>query len=318
MLIQNRTMWPQKLPVFVHVAAPQVGRFTREVESDIQQMNSIQAVKDLVEDSMSFELIRAEIDVSKVRFAGLMVYGPTTEFKKETMLGFSHGLFLHEEVYKKWWLSVDAIQRKPGDMVKIACVLWHDEEAAARRKELAGFWTNPTARMLGSHLILDKLETGLWDLNLEKGGRTLAKMQEQMLELKIEKEHLKAEAMLAPKKTSKASTAKDKDDSRKHLAAIKTLEKKVAEHAKKNEAKDKQLADIADAVENGDSELVERLVAAWRKESKGKGKEVEEEEAMDEEMEEAVSLDDEGDDDDGEGEFVAADADASDDSDYVD
>ena len=110
------------LPVKVHVGSPQTGRFTREVESDIQDLNSIEAIKNLVSSSMGWELRRANIDMSQCKFAGVMVYGPTTEFDQATIKGYARDLFLHEAVFKKWWLSVCKTARKPGDMVKIAFV----------------------------------------------------------------------------------------------------------------------------------------------------------------------------------------------------
>jgi hypothetical protein len=43
------------LPVQVHVAAPQPGRFTREIETDIIRFNTLEAVKDVFTSSLSHE-----------------------------------------------------------------------------------------------------------------------------------------------------------------------------------------------------------------------------------------------------------------------
>jgi hypothetical protein len=63
---------PNYLPVRVHIAAPQQGRFTREVESSMIDCNTLEAVKDIAKSSLVFELVRTDIDPARARFAGLV------------------------------------------------------------------------------------------------------------------------------------------------------------------------------------------------------------------------------------------------------
>jgi len=261
----SRLRWfdPEKLPVLVHVAAPQSGRFTREVQSDIEQMNNIEAVKDLVKSSLVFELIRTNIDPSRARFAGLMVYGPTTEFATKSIHSFTRGLFLQEAAFKKWWLSVHMRQRVPGDMVKIAVVLWDVDEAAAKRIELPDFWTEGNARVLANHL--EKLEMPIWDLEIEKGCRSYVKMQEQVLEARIQATNAMGGDWKIERKALQVELRK----------AVKSKEK-LANYSDA----------LANAIDEANMEEAARLVAEWKKAIKGKGK-----------AKEADDDDDDGDDD---------------------
>ncbi|KIX92328.1 uncharacterized protein Z520_11936 [Fonsecaea multimorphosa CBS 102226] len=250
---KHTTGWllPESLPVLVHVAAPNAGRFTREVQSDIELMNSIEAVKDLVKDSLIFELKRTNIDVTKTRFAGLMVYGPTTEFKPETIKGFTRGLFLQEAAYKKWWLSVSMSQRIPGDMVKIAVVLWHQDEASAKQVTLPNFWTDETARVLGNHL--EKLEMPAWDLEIEKGCRAYSKMQEQVLEERVKR--IEAETKASKEADLKKELQKQNEELTIQLGKL-----------------ERRVKSLVNAIEANDMEKAARLVAQSQKSSKRKGK----------------------------------------------
>jgi hypothetical protein len=171
---------PQYLPVQVHVAAPQHGRFTREVESDIVACNSINAIQELVKSSLVFELVRTNIDPTRTHFAGLMTYGPATkeEFSMKNIHKHTRGLFLDADAFKKWWLTVNASDRPEGSMVKIAVVLWDVDEAAAKRVALPHFWTEPGARILGN--FLDGLECPIWDLDVEAGCRNYVKLQGEL------------------------------------------------------------------------------------------------------------------------------------------
>jgi hypothetical protein len=63
---------PNYLPVRIHIAAPQQGRFTREVESSMIDCNTLEAVKDIAKSSLVFELVRTNIDPARARFAGLV------------------------------------------------------------------------------------------------------------------------------------------------------------------------------------------------------------------------------------------------------
>lgn len=166
------------------MASPQTGRFTREVESDIDYVNSIDAVKTLVASSLIFELKRANIDFSQSMFAGLMVYGPSTGFNQATVKEHTHGLFLQEAGFKKWWLSVWKTIRKPGDMVKIAFVIWDANEAAAKKAMAPSFWTNAISQVFGDHL--EKLELKPLDIDVEEGCRAYVKMQKQVQDGRIE------------------------------------------------------------------------------------------------------------------------------------
>ncbi len=163
----------QKLPVQVFVMAPHAGRFTRQIETDIVSMNTIGAVTDLVKNSLIFELKATNIDISKTMFAGLMTYGPTTVFDKGSITSFTRGLFLQEAAYKAWWLASDKNMRKAGDMVKIAVVLMHEDEAAKRQLELPYFWTRDKVEALGSRL--EKLEMPLWDFDIDQGWPIICK-----------------------------------------------------------------------------------------------------------------------------------------------
>ncbi|OQV01641.1 hypothetical protein CLAIMM_06960 [Cladophialophora immunda] len=257
---KDTTEWllPEILPVLVHVAAPQAGRFTREVQSDIDTMNSIEAVKDLVKNSLGLELKRSNIEVTKAHFAGLMVYGPTTEFKPNTIKSFTRGLFLQEAAFKKWWLTVNMSQRVPGDMVKIAVVLWHADEAAAKQVALPNFWTDETARILGNHL--EKLEMPPWDLDIEKGCRSYVKMQKQVLEARMKMVEAETKAMKADDLNKELKVEQEK-----LIAAKKRLEQTVNTVTKFKDS-------LVNAIEANNLEKAARLVANSKKSSKGKAK----------------------------------------------
>jgi hypothetical protein len=64
---------------------------------------------------------------------------------KKAVKRVTHGLFCDEVAYKKWWLSAIHNQRKEGDIVKMAVVLWDIDEAVAKRKTLPRFWSGPIA-----------------------------------------------------------------------------------------------------------------------------------------------------------------------------
>ncbi|OAL39152.1 hypothetical protein AYO20_01470 [Fonsecaea nubica] len=264
---KNITGWllPEILPVLVHVAAPQAGRFTREVQSDIDTMNSIEAVKDLVKDSLIFELKRTNIEVSKTRFAGLMVYGPSTEFRRETIKSFTRGLFLQEAAFKKWWLTVNMSHRVPGDMVKIAVVLWHADEAAVKQVTLPNFWTDETTRILGNHL--EKLEMPGWDLDIEKGCCNYVQMQQQVLEAR-------ARAVEAETKAMKANDLggvwqKEKGDLETRMKTLEASSHGLEQMVNKlTKSKD----DLVHAIEAYDMEEVARLVANWKRSSRRRAK----------------------------------------------
>lgn len=163
---------PEYLPVQVHVAAPQHGRFTREVESDI------------VKDSLVFDLKRTNIDPKRAKFAGVMIYGPTSDFTTASIHNYTRGLFLDPVAFKRWWLTVNMAKRVDGAMVKIAVVLWDADEAAAKQKDLPDFWTEPNARISGN--FLDGLETPIWDLEVEQGCRSYVKIQQQVQEARLQ------------------------------------------------------------------------------------------------------------------------------------
>ncbi|KAJ9603137.1 hypothetical protein H2200_012432 [Cladophialophora chaetospira] len=266
-ITDDKTGWiPQLLPVKVHVASPQAGRFTREIESDIEFMNSIDAVKDLVASSMGWELKRANVDLSQCKFAGLMVYEPTTEFDTATIKGYTRGLLLSEAAFKKWWLSVWKSERKPGDMVKIAFVLWDADEAAARQEMLPDFWTNAMAQVLGNHL--EKLETKLLDIDIEEGCRAYVEMQRQVRDLRTELVQVKQER-------AELQTREGK------LVASKTRLTKMGN-------------ELAEAVESGNLEEATRLVAGWKEATGSK-----EGQDIDQTTSTSSSNDDEDDDDEG-------------------
>jgi len=63
---------PEYLPVQIHVAVTQQGRFTRDIESDMVKCNTIEAVKDVVKSSLTHELVRTNIDPTRTKFAGLV------------------------------------------------------------------------------------------------------------------------------------------------------------------------------------------------------------------------------------------------------
>ncbi|KAI1613414.1 hypothetical protein EDD36DRAFT_439267 [Exophiala viscosa] len=175
---------PEYLPVQVHVAAPTAGRFTREIESDIVACNTLEAVRDIVKNSLIFELKRTNINAARTKFAGVMIYGPTNEFTKATIHQYTRGLFLDPVAFKKWWLTVNMAKRADGDMVKIGVVLCDVDEAFAKKKDLPDFWTEPNARILGN--FLDGLDLPDWDLDIEQGCRSYVKMQQQVQEARLE------------------------------------------------------------------------------------------------------------------------------------
>lgn len=245
---------PEYLPIQVHCAAPVAKRFTREIESDMVECNNIEAVKDIVKSSLLHELIRTNIDPLTVRFAGLMVYGPTNEFAPKTIHSHARGLFLQEAAFKKWWLTVNMSKRAPGEMVKIAVVLWDQQEALDHRVDLPLFWTEPNARIIYNQL--EKIELPLWDLDVEKGCRAYVKMQKQVQEERI-----------------KAAEAMGWQDEKKDL--IKENGKLVGlieELGARYDALGASYDGLIAAIENGDADQVSRLVALRKKAVKGKGK----------------------------------------------
>ncbi|KAK5189892.1 hypothetical protein LTR99_004165 [Exophiala xenobiotica] len=182
---------PEYLPVQIHVAAQQQGRFTREIESDMVKCNTIEAVKDVVKSSLTHELVRTNIDPTRTKFAGLMIYGPTKEFTKESIRNHTKGLFLDADAYKKWWLQTNKTRTWDGEMVKIAVVLWHQEEAAAKQVELPDFWTNPTAGMLANYL--EKMKS-LWEGDeFEQANLAYVRMLERLQQQRCEAEETRAQ-----------------------------------------------------------------------------------------------------------------------------
>ncbi|KIW58138.1 hypothetical protein PV05_02685 [Exophiala xenobiotica] len=183
---------PAYLPVQVHVAAPQQGRFTREIETDIIQCNTLEAVKDLVKSSLSHELLRTNIDPTRTKFAGLMIYGPATQFSVKSISSRTRGLFLDPDTYKKWWLDVVKSQSPHGEVVKTAVVLCDQEEAAAKQVELPDFWTNPTAGLLANYM--EKMEPPIWERGqLEQANIIYVKMQERLQQQRCEAEETRSQ-----------------------------------------------------------------------------------------------------------------------------
>ena len=309
---------PELLPIQVHVAAPVAGRFTREVESDIEQLNTIEAVKDLVQSSMYFELQCSNIDLLSTKFAGLMTYGPAFTFDKPTYQGTQRGLFLQEAAFKKWWLTVTKTARVPGEHVKIAVVLFEVEEAAARQVQVPDFWTNEAARILANPA--KSLEWRPWEVTLEKGGRSLATFQRQQQDLRG------AFARVSSKLEAAEGVAKERGASLKKVGA---KEARVVLAGEK----------LAAAVEAAGLVGGARLVAAWRKAvGMGMGSRLaaneEEDEDEDEDEAAAAAANDNGEDDEdeeaaeeeqadvvavveGDSDTTSEEADNSDDSDYV-
>jgi regulator of replication initiation timing len=178
-----------------------------------------------------------------------MTYGPTNEFSDKTIRNHTRGLFLDADVYKQWWLQTNMTQTYDGEMVKIAVVLWDQDEALAKRIKLPDFWTEQNARILADHL--QNLEMPIWDLEFEEGCRTIIKMQEQVLESRIEA----ANAMKGDWKIERKQLLAENDALKKDKAKLKA-----------------QLDAIAAALEEGDMTEAARLVAAAKKQDKGKGK----------------------------------------------
>ncbi|KIV84138.1 hypothetical protein PV11_06111 [Exophiala sideris] len=249
---------PEYLPVQVHVAAPLAGRFTREIESDIVKCNTLEAVKEIVKDSLIFELKRTNINAARTKFAGVMIYGPTTEFTKATIRKYTRGLFLDPVAFKKWWLTVNMAKRADGEMVKIGVVLCDVDEAFAKQKDLPDFWTEPNARILGN--FLDGLDLPDWDLDIEQGCRSYVKMQQQVQEARLEA----------------AYAGGDWKHDKKRLEA---------ENSRLKKANDALVA----AVMEGDMEKAVSIANAGKKSLKGKEKAVLDDDEEDDEMEGPVS-----------------------------
>lgn len=152
--VANSIYFNQNLPVRIHVAAPEQGRFTREVETTIGEIRNIELVINIVKKSLPFEIKGAGINVKKAKFAGLMTYGPTNDFSKD-IIHHTRGLFVDDGAYKKWWLGVNRTAREDGNMLKIAVIL--DEG-----------------------IMVKKLEWNIEDKGLEIGCRNYEKMQEQI------------------------------------------------------------------------------------------------------------------------------------------
>lgn len=271
---------PAYLPVQVHVAAPQQGRFTREIETDIIQCNTLEAVKDLVKSSLSHELLRTNIDPTRTKFAGLvsaalnghplftqpdisiltialcartdcvflqMIYGPATQFSVKSISSRTRGLFLDPDTYKKWWLDVVKSQSPHGEVVKTAVVLCDQEEAAAKQVELPDFWTNPTAGLLANYM--EKMEPPIWERGqLEQANIIYVKMQERLQQQRCEAEETRSQLT-------------------------------------------QKMDNLVNAVQDGDMVKARRLAAQWKKATRGKGKEV------DVDKDEEVSADEDDEDD---------------------
>ncbi|KAI1626489.1 hypothetical protein EDD37DRAFT_349928 [Exophiala viscosa] len=255
---------PEYLPVQVHVAAPIAGRFTREIESDIVACNTLEAVRDIVKNSLIFELKRTNINAARTKFAGVMIYGPTNEFTKATIHKYTRGLFLDPVAFKKWWLTVNMAKRADGDMVKIGVVLCDVDEAFAKKKDLPDFWTEPNARILGK--FLDGLDLPDWDSDIEQGCRSYVKMQQQVQEARLEAAYAGGDCKVDKKR----------------------LEAEVARLKKANDA-------LVAAITEGDMEKAVSVATAGKKSIKGKEKAVVDDdeddagEDEDEEMEGPVS-----------------------------
>ena len=253
---------PAYLPVQIHVAAPQQGRFTREIETDIIQCNTLKAVQDVVKSSLSHELVRTNIDPTRTKFAGLvsavlndhplftqpdmsiltiawcaktycvflqMIYGPATQFSVKSVSSRTRGLFVDPDAYKKWWLDIVKSQSPHGEVVKMAVILWDQEEAAAKQVELPDFWTNPTARLLANYL--EKIEPPIWERGeLEQANTTYVKMQERLQQQRWEAEEARSQLT-------------------------------------------QKMDNLVNAVQDGDTVKARRLAAQWKKATKAKGKE---------------------------------------------
>lgn len=177
---------PEYLPFQIHAAVPIHGRFTREIESDIVKCNTIEAIKDIAKSSLPLEFKRTNMKLNETKFAGIMTYGPANEFSTRTVNNVTRGLFLDEDAYKKWWLTVNMTIREEGDMVKVAVVLWHESEAKAKAVQLPDFWTEENTRVLGN--TLEKLDWPVFmtEAELEEGCRAYEKMQRQVQEARGE------------------------------------------------------------------------------------------------------------------------------------
>ncbi|KAL2419272.1 hypothetical protein ABEF95_004434 [Exophiala dermatitidis] len=248
---------PEYLPFQIHAAVPIHGRFTREIESDIVKCNSIEAIKDIAKSSLPLEFQRSNMKLDETKFAGIMTYGPTPEFSKKSIHNVTRGLFLDEDAYKKWWLTVNMTKREPGDMVKVAVVLWHVEEAKAKAIQLPDFWTEENVRVLGNQL--EKLDWPIFmsQSELEEGCRAYEKLQGQLQEARND-------AVLASSWQDQVKEAEAK--LRKLAAAYKKMSGQVKA--------------MSDALEKGEMKKLGALMAATMKvieakekaEEKGKGK----------------------------------------------
>ncbi|KAL2408486.1 hypothetical protein ABEF93_004067 [Exophiala dermatitidis] len=240
---------PEYLPFQIHAAVPIHGRFTREIESDIVKCNSIEAIKDIAKSSLPLEFQRSNMKLNETKFAGIMTYGPTPEFSKKSIHNVTRGLFLDEDAYKKWWLTVNMTKREPGDMVKVAVVLWHVEEAKAKAIQLPDFWTEENVRVLGNQL--EKLDWPIFmsQSELEQGCRAYEKLQGQLQEARND-----------------AALAGTWKDERKAMQA--DLRRAVAASEKVTAKAEAMVA----AFEKGDMAELGRLADKWKKDAKGKGK----------------------------------------------
>ncbi|EXJ83246.1 hypothetical protein A1O1_06865 [Capronia coronata CBS 617.96] len=233
---------PDYLPVQIHAAVPIHGRFTREIESDIVKCNTIEAIKDIAKTSLPLEFQRSNMKLKETKFAGIMTYGPTNVFSTKSIRNVTRGLFLDEEAYKKWWMTVNMMPRKEGDMVKVVVVLWHESEAKAKAVQLPDFWTEENARVLGN--MFEKLDWPIFmsQSELEAGCRAYVKIQEQLQEAR--NDAILAGAWKEERKALKGEVR------RAVVAADKVTAKCDA---------------IVAAFEKGDMAGVARLAGKWRK-----------------------------------------------------
>ncbi|EXJ77105.1 hypothetical protein A1O3_10263 [Capronia epimyces CBS 606.96] len=269
---------PEYLPVQIHAAVPVHGSFTREIESDIVKCNTIEAIKDIAKSSLPLEFKRSNMKLNETKFAGIMTYGPTTEFSTRTVNNVTRGLFLDEDAYKKWWMTVNMTKREEGDMVKVAVVLWHEGEAKAKGVQLPDFWTEENTRVLGN--MLERLDWPIFmsQSELEAGCRAYEKLQGQLQEAR-----------------SDAILAGDWKDERKELKSeVTSLNGQLRRAVAANTKFSGQLMAISKAFDEGDMEKAGGLLTACKKAIEAKEKrEAAEAEEEDEEAEGGEAVEEE-------------------------
>jgi hypothetical protein len=271
------------LPVQIHIAAPQTKRFTREIEYDIMECNTIDAVTDIAKRGLALEMGRSNMPTN-VKFAGLMTYGPTKNFTEKTITrNVVRGLFLDPAAYKKWWISVDKYPQT-GVMIKIAVVLFDVDEAANYKNTFPDFWNDNTARILNT--LLNGVEWHVWNFNIEQGGRSYEAMQAQVQQARLLASQAMGPGLTEERKVLISKLAKETQANKKLEKESAAMEKKLIASEKKstvlqgtnkdlnkhvNDAREKEIA-MMQAVDDEDWDTVKELVAGWRRESKGKRK----------------------------------------------